>query len=296
VIGAAITGSVSVVDLASMKVTANISTGLHPTGMAFYGGYLLVANTYSDTISVVDTTTNEVKRTISVGLPIKVPGQRQAAYGAAPDSIAVDAATGLAYVALYNANAIAVVNLNAPPKRAVVGMIPVAYAPSSVVLDKANNKLIVANDKGVGTLYSFETDYKVTDYNTHQDNGTVSIIPLPNSITLTAMTSQVFENNHWDLTENIQSAGGGTQDTQAVAIPAKIGDPSLIKHVFMIIRENRTYDQVLGDVPAGNGDSSLAVFGGKDTPNAHNLIKRFPLFDNFYDPRPPIGGRSPVDH
>ncbi|MDX6457332.1 MAG: hypothetical protein QOE55_1029 [Acidobacteriaceae bacterium] len=284
VIGGAITGSVSVVDLGSMKVTANISTGLHPTGMAFYGGYLLVANTYSDTISVVDTTTNEVKRTINVGLPIKVPGQRQAAYGAAPDSIAVDATTGIAYVALYNANAIAVVNLNAPPKRAVMGMIPVAYAPSSVVLDKADNKLIVANDKGVGTLYSFETDYKVTDYNTHQDNGTVSIIPLPNSATLTAMTAQVFENNHWDLTENIKSAAGGTQDTQAVAIPAKIGDPSLIKHVFMIIRENRTYDQVLGDVAAGNGDSSLAVFGGKDTPNVHNLIKRFPLFDNFYDP------------
>ena len=283
-VGAAITGTVSVVDLASMKVTATISTGLHPTGMAFYGGYLLVANTYSDTISVVDTTTNEVKQTINLGLPIKVPGQKGAAYGAAPNSIAVDAKTGIAYVALYNANAIAVVNLNASPKNAVVGMIPVAYAPGSVVLDKANNKLIVANDKGVGTLYSFETDYDVTDYNTHQDNGTVSIIPVPNSTTLTAMTEQVFENNHWDLTENIKSAAGGTQDTNAVAIPAKIGDPSLIKHVFMIIRENRTYDQVLGDVAAGNGDSSLAVFGGKDTPNAHQLVKRFPLLDNFYDP------------
>ena len=284
VVGATITGTVSVVDLASMKVTASVSTGLHPTGMAFYGGYLLVANTYSDTISMVDTTTNEVKRTINLGLPIKVPGQRKAAYGAAPDSIAVDASTGTAYVALYNANAIAVVDLNASGKNALMGMIPVAYAPSSVVLDKADGKLIVANDKGVGTLYSFETDHGVTDYNTHQDNGTVSIVPLPNSKTLKTMTSQVFENNHWDLTENIMSASGGTQDTNAVAIPAKIGDPSLIKHVFMIIRENRTYDQILGDVAAGNGDSSLAVFGGKDTPNVHQLVKRFPLFDNFYDP------------
>ena len=283
-VGAAITGTVSVVDLASLKVTATISTGLHPTGMAFYGGYLLVANTYSDTISVVDTTTNEVKRTINLGLPIKVPGQKGAAYGAAPNSIAVDGKAGIAYVALYNANAIAVVNLNGDAKKAVMGMIPVAYAPSSVVLDQANNKLIVANDKGVGTLYSFETDYKVTNYNTHQDNGTVSIIPVPNSTALTAMTAQVFENNHWDLTENIKAAAGGTQDTNAVAIPAKIGDPSLIKHVFLIIRENRTYDQVLGDVAAGNGESSLAVFGGKVTPNAHQLVKRFPLLDNFYDP------------
>ena len=284
VVGAAITGTVSVVDLASMKVTATISTGLHPTGMAFYGGYLLVANTYSDTISVVDTSTNQVVKTINLGLPIKVPHQKMAAYGAAPNSIAVDATTGIAYVALYNANAIAVVNLNAKPNDAVMGMIPVAYAPSSVVLTKNGNKLIVANDKGVGTLYSFETDYKVTDYNTHQDNGTVSIIKVPSGQKLAAMTAQVFENNHWDLTENIKSAAGGSQDNKAVAIPAKIGDPSLIKHVFMIIRENRTYDQVLGDVAAGDGDSSLAVFGGKVTPNVHALVKRFPLFDNFYDP------------
>ena len=163
-------------------------------------------------------------------------------------------------------------------------MIPVAYAPSSVVLDQANNVLIVANDKGIGTRYSFETDYGVTGYNTHQDNGTVSIVPVPNNGTLKTMTNQVFENNHWDLTQNIKSAAGGTPNATPVAIPAKIGDPSLIKHVFLIIRENRTYDQILGDVAAGNGDPSLAVFGGKDTPNAHALVQRFPLFDNFYDP------------
>jgi YVTN family beta-propeller protein len=284
VVGAAITGTVSVVDLPSMTVTATIATGLHPTGMAFYGGYLLVANTYSDTISVIDTSTNLVVKTISLGLPIKVPGERKAAYGAAPASIAVDNSAGVAYVALYNANAVAVVNLNAPVKKAVMGMIPVAYAPASIVLTSNDKKLIVANDKGVGTLYSFETDHGVTDLNTHQDNGTVSLVPIPDSTKLQTMTAQVYQNNHWDLAENIKSASGGRPDTQPVAIPAKIGDPSLIKHVFMIIRENRTYDQILGDVGAGNGDSSLAVFGGKDTPNVHNLVTRFPLFDNFYDP------------
>src|SRR5579862_9369450 len=90
VVGAAITGTVSVVDLATMKVTATISTGLHPTGMALYGRDLLVANTYSDTISVIDTGSNRVVRTIELALPIGVPGERQAAYGAAPASIAVD--------------------------------------------------------------------------------------------------------------------------------------------------------------------------------------------------------------
>ena len=95
-----------------MKVTATISTGLHPTGMAFYGRSLLVANTYSDSISVIDMGTNEVVRTIDLGLPIGVPGEAKPAYGAAPNSIAVEGKKGIAYVALYNANAIAVVDLS----------------------------------------------------------------------------------------------------------------------------------------------------------------------------------------
>jgi YVTN family beta-propeller protein len=284
VVGAAITGTVSVVDLATMTVTANISTGLHPTGMALHGQSLLVANTYSDTISVIDTATNVVSRTINLGLPIGVPGAGQPAYGAAPNSIAVDGRHGIAYVALYNANAIGVVDLSPGAQNPVMGMIPVAYAPSSVVLDAAANVLLVANDKGIGTRESFECDHGVCGYNTHQDNGTVSIVPVPDSATLATMTSQVFTNNHWDLVQNILSASGGKPSTKPVAIPEKIGDPSLIKHVFLIVRENRTYDQILGDVAAGNGDPSLAVFGGKDTPNAHALLTRFPLLDNFYDP------------
>ena len=181
VVGAAITGTVSVVDLASMTVTANVSTGLHPTGMAFYESSLLVANTYSDTISVINTASNKVERTISLGLPIGVPGQGQPVYGAAPDSIAVDAKNGIAYVALYNANAIAVVDLGRGVSNPVVGMIPVAYAPSSVVLDAASHVLLVANDKGIGTRESFECDQGVCGYNTHQDNGTISIVPVPNN-------------------------------------------------------------------------------------------------------------------
>jgi len=290
VVGAAITGTVSVVDLASMTVTDTISTGLHPTGMAFYQGNLLVANAYSDTISVINTATNTVQRTISLALPIGVPGQGPA-YGAGPNSIAVDAKNGIAYVALYNANAVAVVNLANGVKKPVEGMIPVAYAPSSVVLDAAQNVLIVANDKGIGTRNSFECDHGVCGYNTHQDDGTVSIVPVPNSATLATMTADVYEYNHWNRIENIESASGGNPNAKPVAIPAKIGDPSLIKHVFVIVRENRTYDQILGDVAAGNGDASLAVFGDGSaaggtpiTPNVHSLVTRFPLLDNFYDP------------
>ena len=282
--GSATTGTVSVVNLATQKVVATISTDLHPTGMAMWGTYLLVTNTYSDTISVIDTHVNKVVRTINVGLPIAVPNQYKAAYGASPVSIAVDSTKNVAYVALYNANAIGVVDLSQTATKPVLGMIPVAFAPASVVLDAVHNQLVVANDKGIGARLSFETDHGVTAYNTHQDNGTVSLVPVPNKTQLALNTEQVRKNNHWDLAANIASAGNPDPNAAPVAIPAHIGEPSLIKHVFLIIRENRTYDQILGDVAAGNGDASLAVFGGKDTPNMHQLVKRFPLLDNFYDP------------
>ncbi len=300
--GATSTGTVSVVNLATFKVTKNIGTGLHPTGMAFYGTNLLVADAYSDSITVIDTTSNSVTSTIKLELPIKVPGGNLV--GAGPNSIAVDAVNGIAYVALYNANAIAVVNINFAT---VEGLIPVGYAPSSVAFDAADGELLVANDKGLGTTgfgvaapptntaeNSYAKEFGVYDFNTHQDLGTVSIVPIPNSLALAVMTTQVFDNNHWDLAENIESASGGKPTATPVAIPAKIGSPSLIKHIFVIIRENRTYDQILGDVVGGNGDPTLATFGdgtaastygiGPDTTNAHALVQRFPLLDNFYDP------------
>jgi YVTN family beta-propeller protein len=292
--GTTATGTVSVVDLASFTVTGSISTGHHPTGMAFWGKYLLVANAYSDSLSVIDTTSNTVAYTINLGLPISVPGEKNSAYGAGPNSIAVDEKNNVAYVAFYNANAVAVVDLRYGEWNPVMGMIPVGYAPSSVALDAADNALLVANDKGIGSKgippqNSFKTEFGVTSYNTYQDLGTVSIVPVPKSGELATMTQQVFQNNHWDLKENIESAGGGNPHAGPIVIPEKIGDPSLIKHVFLIIRENRTYDQMLGDVAAGNGDASLAVFGdnatfGSVSPNAHALVERFPLFDNFYDP------------
>src|ERR1019366_4713516 len=255
----------------------------------------------SDSLSVIETTTHKVSSTIDLG-PIGVPGDPEPAYGAGPNSIAVDARKNIAYVALYNANAIAVVDLNPPASPAVMGLIPVGYAPSSVVLDAADNALIVANDKGLGTTgyavappptntkeNSYSKAYGLTGLNAHQDLGTVSIVHVPNPTDLFAMSQQVFQNNHWDLSENIFAAAGGNRHAKPLAIPKKIGDPSKIKHIFVIIRENRTYDQILGDVAGGNGDPALAVFGdnktfGGVTPNAHALVQRFPLLDNFYDP------------
>ena len=311
--GATSTGTVSVVNLASFEVVDTINTGLHPTGMAFWNNKLLVANTYSDTISVIDTNNNIEERKIDLGLPVSLfgnhdhDGEDKSAYGAGPNSIAVDTANERAYVALYTANAIAVVDLRANAEKPVLGYIPVGYAPSSIVMDGAHQKLIVANDKGIGTTgfdvapppastpeNSYGHYYGVYDFNTHQDLGTVSIVPVPDPAKLQQYTTQVEKNNHWDLLQNIFETAIGNPNATPVVIPHKLGDPSKIKHVFVIIRENRTYDQILGDVSRGNGDGTLAVFGDgaaaqayagyKVTPNAHALVERFPLFDNFYDP------------
>jgi YVTN family beta-propeller protein len=266
------TGTVSVVDLRTGQITATIDVGLHPTGLALAAGRLYVANAYSDDISVIDTASRTVLRTIPVHIPI--PG----AYGATPTNlVAVEARL---YATLYTANAIAVID----PARGVLGLIPTASAPAAIAYDPVRRQLVIADDKGIGTQAIRVKLHGVTGFNSRADSGTVSLIPIPADAALPAFTQQVIENNHWDLRDNTQITGAQINPHAApVAIPAHLGEPSLIKHVFLIIKENRTYDQILGDVAAGHGDASLAVFGHV-TPNQHALAARFPLLDNVYAP------------
>jgi YVTN family beta-propeller protein len=276
--GSAATGTVSVVDLNNNKVKATIQVGLHPTGMTINNGLLYVCNTYSDTISVIDLSTNLVVNTINLALPL---GLSSSSFGAEPQNLVIVGTT--AYVTLYTANAIAVVDL-AQTNPTVLGYIPTASTPTTIAYDATANKLVVANDKGLGTWGSEGHAHGLTGYNSHQDTGTVNLIPVPTTTQLAAYTQTVVNNNHWNWTANVDSAFGGSPTAKPVAIPKKIGSPSLIKHVFLIVRENRTYDQILGDVKKGNGDPALAIFGGNVTPNAHALVKRFPLLDNYYNP------------
>jgi hypothetical protein len=112
----------------------------------------------------------------------------------------------------------------------------------------------------------------------------VNLIPEPNANELARFSKQVFANNHWDLTTNIE-VGQHYIDPHAApaAVPKHIGEPSFIKHVFLIVKENRTYDQMLGDVAWGNGAPAPAIFASA-VPNQHALVKRFPLLDNVYAP------------
>ncbi|MBW8870053.1 MAG: YncE family protein, partial [Acidobacteriales bacterium] len=274
----AITGTVSVIDLATAKEVAAIPVGLHPAGMAISGSSLYVANAYSDSLSIIDLGSNKVTRTINLGVPIA-----GGAFGSGPNAVAVTEA-GQAYVTLGQANAIAVINLEGRDANPVIGYIPTAYFPTSIAYDKGARQLVIVDDKGLGAQGSIGTAQGVSGFNTHQEGGTANLIPLPNAEQLASYTKQVIENNHWNLTTNIE-VGPQFVDKNArpVAVPKHIGEPSLIKHVFLIIKENRTYDQILGDVSFANGDPSLAIFASA-TPNQHAFVQRFPMLDNVYAP------------
>ena len=180
--GSAATGTVSVVDtVARQQVTASIPgrASSRPAWPCMGRRSLLVANTYSDTISVIDMTLQQGDCARSAwGCRSSIPGSGKASYGAGPTGIAVDdQQTGIAYVALYNANAIAVVDLTGSGAQAADGHDPCGLrARFGGVRPVRTSQLIVANDKGIGTLASFETDHGVTGYNTHQDTATVSIV------------------------------------------------------------------------------------------------------------------------
>ena len=273
----AITGTVSVVDLPAGKEVKTVKVGLHPAGMTISRSNLYVANAYSDSLSVIDLNTDEVVRTIDLSVPIA-----GGVFGSGPNGVAVTD-DGRAYVTLGQANAVAAINLQGRDAHPVLGYIPTGYFPTSIAYDKVQKQLVVADDKGLGTHVPAHSG-GLAGFSTHQDTGTVNLIPLPNANQLARFSKQVFDNNHWNLTTNIE-VGPEYVDAHAVpvAVPRHIGEPSLIQHVFLIIKENRTYDQMLGDVAWANGDPSLAVFASA-VPNQHALVRRFPILDNVYAP------------
>jgi YVTN family beta-propeller protein len=265
VTGASTTGTVSVVDLTSNTVTDTIKVGLQPSSLTVHDGALFVTNTNSDTVSVIDTASHQVKQTINVE---PLPGST---VGAGPNSVAV--AGNQLLVSVGRDNAIAVFGYNGPriPMH-YQGLIPTDGYPNQVQYDTKLGKVIVSNQDGVSTNGASTTA---------QVNGTLTSFSLPTNATLQTLTRQVFDNNGWDHLP--ASQGSGNTGGALPAIPARLGQPSAIKHVFLIIKENRTYDQVLGDIGKGNSEPADTTFGAQVTPNEHNLSNTFGLFDNFYD-------------
>jgi YVTN family beta-propeller protein len=294
--GAAATGTLSVVDLNNGRTIQDISVGLHPTSMTVDGPYLFVANTNSDSVSVIDTRTNWVVQT----LPIR-PFDG-ATFGSSPNGLVMTPQKKL-YVTLGTNNAVAVYDWQAAKAAAAAGehafgngdrgqfglegLIPTGWFPGSIAYNPATNQLLVGNVKGTGSLGAQRQILDHVGHSAYADSGTASVIPVPSNDTLESYTKQVFKNNGWHSDDGSDRPN---QNARPHAIPNVIGEPSLIKHVILVVKENRTYDQVFGDIGRGSSDPSLTDFGTNVTPNHHALAAQFPLLDNFY-----VGGRQSAD-
>jgi YVTN family beta-propeller protein len=271
-------GSVTVIDLASGQPKTEILVHLHSSALALSpdARYLVVANAASDNLSVIDTKTDQVIETIWVkASPADL-------FGASPNALAFVPNGKTLYVANGTQNAVAVIAFR-PGKSKLLGLYPVGWFPGALVYDAARGRLHVANIKGTPLAkkrYTRSSVENATGYNSHQYTGSLSLTEIPSRSQLKKLTQQVYANYHREAIADALQKPRPNQ--KPVAIPERIGEPSLIKHVVYIIKENRTYDQVLGDVKEGNGDPSLCIFGEHVTPNQHKLVREFTLLDNTY--------------
>jgi YVTN family beta-propeller protein len=288
-LGTSTTGTVSVVDTANPSgAVGSIAVGLHPTAMYVKGNALFVANTNDDTISVIDTTKDAVVQTIETK---PWPSSK---VGYAPSGIAMTN-DGHLLVTLGRANAVAVYAYHADPLQPVnyIGLLPTDYYPADVAT--VGDEVVVTNTRGIdarGPELSFNKGpgtVVAVGHGTHSTTASLTHFTLPSDKDIARSTDTVFAQNGWGKLD-VQQSGGGKANP--VAVPARIGDPSTIKHVFLLVKENRTYDQVYGDMAGGNGDTNLAQFGAKVTPNQHALAKQFGLYDNVYD----VGTNSAEGH
>ncbi len=284
--GIASTGTVVRIDLDALKVTHSVDVGLHPTAIVWDEPRqrLYVANANTDSVSIVDTERARVIETLPIrpfGLQLK---------GIAPSAIAVAPDGNRLFVALGGLNAVAVVDV---PQRSVRGYVPTAWYPNHLALSGDGKQLAVATLLGVGSGWQNTPDRRYV----HSYRGTVNVLPVPDDHELASYSTAVAENNHI-ATARDSLASTSTQDSgnrssaPPLPVPARAGDPSLIEHVVYIIKENRTYDQLFGDLPRGNGEPSFVMFGGNSTPNHRALASEFVLLDNFYA----TGGNSGDGH
>jgi YVTN family beta-propeller protein len=267
-------GSVSIVRLDSTDKPDEILTGLHACALAVApnGRHVVVANAASDTLSVIDTRTDKIIETISMR---QSPGD---VFGAQPNALAFDKSGKTLFVCNGTQNAVAVVKFS-PGQSRLLGLIPVGWFPGAIVYDARHRCIDAANIKGF-TLGRTNKTTGAAEYNSLQWRGSISLVPVPHSRPLKTMTQTALANMRYP---SLAAAKLPARPGQAPCpVPERVGEPSVFKHVIYIIKENRTYDQILGDVKEGEGDPSLCVFGQQVTPNQHKIIHDFVLLDNTY--------------
>jgi YVTN family beta-propeller protein len=274
--GIASTGTVSRIDLVMGTVEKTIPVGLHPTAIVWDEPFarVYVANGNEDSISVIDTNQNKVVETFALQ-----PFSRKVA-GVAPTALAIsDDGTAL-YVACGGINAIAVLN---PANGKQRGLIPTAWYPNSLSIEEGH--LAIGTLLGVGSGWRDDPKKRYV----HADRGSIHVLPIPDAAQLASFTNAVILNNLMALPALDEKPRAAMRP---LPVPERAGERSTIEHIVYIVKENRTYDQVLGDLGKGNGDPSFAIYGEAVTPNQHKLAREYVTLDNFYA----AGGNSADGH
>ncbi len=280
---------VLVYDTKQKKLIDKISVGDNPNELLLNkkGNVLFVANANDNSVSVIDVKNRKVLEVLNAALFPDAPE------GSSSNGLALSADEKKLYVANANNNSLAVFDVSTPGRSKSKGFIPVGWYPTNVKV--IGKKIFVSNGKGFSSFANPEGPNPVKTqtlvvrhlgdtsasvrpgYIGGLMKGTMSIIDEPSDAALAVYSKAVYKNTPYSKEKEMNARGEAGNP-----IPMKVGDKSPIKYVFYIIKENRTYDQVLGDIPEGNGDTSLVLFGERITPNQHKLVKEFVLLDNFY--------------
>jgi YVTN family beta-propeller protein len=275
--------AVLAIDPRELRVVARITVGEHPNQMAVHpkDDRLFVACASSNCVSVIDTKRGVVTETIMTSLFPRAPE------GTTPDALALSPDGKVLYVANADNNDVAVIDVAEPGKSQVKGFIPTGWYPTSVAVTPDGKNLLVGVGKGNQTRANPIPKDDAKDEEKKRGrpypyigttlSGALSVVPVPDEKQLIDYTAQVYKNCPYS--DKLLTAASHPVPT---VIPTTVGDPSPIKFVIYIIKENRTYDQVFGDLKEGNGDPSLVMFGEKITPNHHKLAREFVLLDNLY--------------
>ena len=274
-------GSVSIINLNSnaepKTLNPELLTGLHACALALSpnGKFLVVANAGSDTLSVIDTRTDKIVETICAR---QNPGDP---FGAQPDALAFDWTGKKLFVCNGTQNAVAVFQFK-PGASKLLGLIPVGWFPGAIAYDARRGQIDVANMKEIATKMAVAKKGlgNGPGFNTKQYTGSLSLVPLPAARELAAFTQTALADLRYPLLAQAKLPPRENRPPQPV--PERAGEPGVFQHVIYIIKENRSYDQVFGDVVEGNGNADLCVFGERVTPNEHKLVRDFALLDNTY--------------
>ncbi len=278
-----------VYDTKQKKLIDEVVVGDNPNELLLNkkGNILFVANANDNSVSIIDTKKRKVLEVLNAALYPNSPA------GSTSNGLALSVDEKKLYVANADNNCLAVFNVSVTGRSKPMGFIPVGWYPTNIKI--IGKKIFVSNGKGFSSFPNPDGPNPVQPRQlviSHMGDtsasiqpgyigglmkGTMSVIDEPSDATLSVYSKAVYKNTPYSKENEMISAG-----EKGNPIPIKVGDKSPIKYVFYIIKENRTYDQVLSDVPGGNGDTSLLLFGERITPNQHKLVKEFVLLDNFY--------------